>query len=245
MTKLDLDARWYAGTESGRRGAAPPIQVHAAAPDTVLLRQSIKTNFEAPFLYLLFGEDRAFLLDTGATADAAAFPLRAAVDILMNDWLRAHPRDGYELIVAHSHAHGDHVAGDGQFTDRPRTRVVGHSAAEVASFFGIAHWPRGRARLNLGGRVLEVIPTPGHYPSAVAINDVATGMLPTEDTVHPGRPSAQNFPAFQDSMRALCDFSAAPRIRVGSWRPHRKCRPGRSGTFRSAQPGTPMRRPYP
>ena len=214
MTKLDLDARWYAGTESGRRGAAPPIQVHAAAPDTVLLRQSIKTNFEAPFLYLLFGEDRAFLLDTGATADAAVFPLRAAVDILMNDWLRAHPRDGYELIVAHSHAHGDHVAGDGQFTDRPRTRVVGHSAAEVASFFGIAHWPRGRARLNLGGRVLEVIPTPGHQTSAVAIYDEATGMLLTGDTVYPGRLYVQDFPAFEDSLRALCDFSAAHPVSV-------------------------------
>jgi hydroxyacylglutathione hydrolase len=214
VTDLDLDVRWYAGTRSRRRGAVPPFQVHLAAPDTVLLRQSIATNFEAPFLYLLFGEDRAFLLDTGATADATGVPLRATVDTLIEDWLRAHPRDGYELIVAHSHAHGDHVAGDGQFTDRPRTRVVGHSAEDVAPFFGIGNWPRGRARVDLGGRVLEVIPTPGHHPSAVAIYDKATGMLLTGDTVYPGRLYVQDFPAFQDSLRALCDFSAAHPVSV-------------------------------
>lgn len=214
MTELDLDVRWYAGTRSGRRGAAPPIQVHPAAPDTVILRQSIATNFEAPFLYLLFGADRAFLLDTGATADATGFPLRATVDTLIDGWLRAHPRDGYELIVAHSHAHGDHVAGDGQFADRPRTRVVGHSAADVVSFFGIVDWPRGGARVDLGGRVLDVIPTPGHHPSAVAIYDEATGMLLTGDTVYPGRLYVQDFPAFQDSLRALCVFSAAHPVSV-------------------------------
>ena len=173
MTDLDLDVRWYAGTRSRGSSAAPPIQVHMAAPHTVLLRQSFESNFEAPFLYLLFGEDRAFLLDTGATADATRFPIRATVDTLIEEWLLAHPRHGYELVVAHSHAHGDHVAGDGQFTDRAHTRVVGHSALDVAAFFGIGNWPRGTARFDLGGRVLEVIPTPGHHPSAVAIYDLS------------------------------------------------------------------------
>ena len=185
-----------------------------AAPHTVLLRQSIASNFEAPFLYLLFGEDRAFLLDTGATADATGFPLRATVDTLIEDWLRGHPKDGYELIVAHSHAHGDHVAGDGQFTDRPHTRLVGHTADDVAAFFRIGDWPRGTARVDLGGRVLDVIPTPGHHPSAVAVYDGATGMLLTGDTVYPGRLYVQDFPAFQESLRTLCDFSALHPVSV-------------------------------
>ncbi|HEX9229179.1 MAG TPA: MBL fold metallo-hydrolase [Arthrobacter sp.] len=209
MTDLNLDVRWFAGAPRRGSRAAPPIQVHMAAPNTVLLRQSIASNFEAPFLYLLFGGDRAFLLDTGATADATGFPLRATVDTLIEDWLRSHPRDGYELIVAHSHAHGDHVAADGQFTGRPHTRVVGHSAEDVAAFFGIGNWPRGSARVDLGGRALEVIPTPGHHPSAVAVYDGATGILLTGDTVYPGRLYVQDFPAFQDSLRTLCDFSAA------------------------------------
>lgn len=214
MTDLDLDVRWYAGTRSRRRNTAPPIQVHRAAPHTVVLRQSIASDFEAPFLYLLFGEDRAVLLDTGATADATMFPLRTTVDELVEDWLRGHHRDGYELIVAHSHAHGDHIAGDGQFTDRPHTRVVGHSADDVAAFFGVSHWPRGTARLDLGGRVLEVIPAPGHHPSAVAIYDEATGVLLTGDTVYPGRLYVQDFPAFQASLRSLCEFSAANPVRA-------------------------------
>lgn len=209
MTDLDLDVRWYAGTRSRGSSGAPPIQVHMASPDTVLLRQSIAGNFEAPFLYLLFGEDRAFLLDTGATADPTGFPLRATVDALIEDWLRGHPKDGYELVVAHSHAHGDHVAADGQFTDRPNTRLVGHSADEVAAFFGIGDWPRGTARMDLGGRALEVLPTPGHHPSAVAIYDEATGILLTGDTVYPGRLYVHDFPAFQESLRTLCDFSAS------------------------------------
>ena len=214
MTNLDLDVRWSAGTRSRESRAAPPIQVHTAAPNTVLLRQSIASNFEAPFLYLLLGQDRAFLLDTGATADATVFPLRATVDTLIEGWLRRHPKDGYELVVAHSHAHGDHVAGDGQFTGRPRTRVVGHSTEDVAAFFGIDSWPQGRGRLDLGGRVLEVIPTPGHHPSAVAIYDEATRMLLTGDTVYPGRLYVQDFPAFQDSLCTLCDFSASHRVSV-------------------------------
>ncbi len=45
----------------------PPIQVHAYDPHTYVLRQSKATNYEAPFLYLLFGNERAILLDTGAT----------------------------------------------------------------------------------------------------------------------------------------------------------------------------------
>lgn len=39
-------------------------------------------NYEAPFLYLLFGNDRALLLDTGATADATLVPLRRLVEEL-------------------------------------------------------------------------------------------------------------------------------------------------------------------
>ncbi|MCB5281681.1 MBL fold metallo-hydrolase [Arthrobacter sp. AL08] len=209
MTELDLDVRWYEGTRSRPSRTAPPIQVHRAAPNTIVLRQNITDNFEAPFLYLLFGDERAFLLDTGATADPTRFPLRATVDTLIDRWLHEHPHDGYELVVAHSHAHGDHIAADGQFTGRHRTRLVGHSAEHVAAFFGIHDWPHGTARFDLGGRILELIPVPGHHPSAIAVYDEDTGILLTGDTVYPGRLYVQDFPAFQHSLRTLCDFAAA------------------------------------
>jgi hypothetical protein len=66
----DLDVRW----NHGARGEQP-IQVHSYDPHTYVLRQSKATSYEAPFLYLLFGNERAILLDTGATADPAIFPL--------------------------------------------------------------------------------------------------------------------------------------------------------------------------
>jgi glyoxylase-like metal-dependent hydrolase (beta-lactamase superfamily II) len=82
------------------------------------MRQSKDADFEAPFTFLLFGEDRALLLDTGAVDDDA---LRETVDRLMADWLAARPRSGYQLVVAHTHAHADHVAGDRSFVGRPDT----------------------------------------------------------------------------------------------------------------------------
>jgi hypothetical protein len=44
----------------------PPWQVHAYNKNTYILRQSGLTDYEKPFLYLLFGDERAFLLDTGS-----------------------------------------------------------------------------------------------------------------------------------------------------------------------------------
>lgn len=48
--------------------------MHAYSEHTVILRQNKSVHFEAPFLFLLFGNERALLLDTGATADPAHFP---------------------------------------------------------------------------------------------------------------------------------------------------------------------------
>ena len=122
----DLDVRW----NHGARGEQP-IQVHAYDPHTYVLRQSKATSCEAPFLFLLFGNERAILLDTGATADPAVFPLRARVDAVLAEWLAANPRESYELVVAHTHGHGDHVAGDGQFDGRPLTVLVAREAEAV------------------------------------------------------------------------------------------------------------------
>jgi hydroxyacylglutathione hydrolase len=41
-------------------------QVHEYNRDLYILRQSGCTDFEKPFVYLLFGEERAQLLDTGS-----------------------------------------------------------------------------------------------------------------------------------------------------------------------------------
>ena len=122
--KGSLDVRWIHGAPARKRTDDPPIQVHHYDEHTVILRESKSVNFEAPFLYLLFGNDRALLLDSGATADPAKFPLRATIDQLVTRWLARNPRSTYQLVVAHTHGHGDHVAGDAQFAGRPATTIV-------------------------------------------------------------------------------------------------------------------------
>jgi hydroxyacylglutathione hydrolase len=204
----DLNVRWIHGTRAGRGGDVP-IQVHRYDPHTVVLRQSMDVSYEAPFLYLLFGNERALLLDTGATADPTRFPLRETVDALVAAWLAEHPREGYELVVAHSHAHGDHVAGDAQFAGRPGTAVVGTDVDAVRSFFGFATWPDEVVRFDLGGRVLEITGIPGHHPASIAVYDPWSGFLLTGDTVYPGRLYARDFPAFAASLDRLVAFAAS------------------------------------
>jgi hydroxyacylglutathione hydrolase len=100
-----LDAHWIHGSRSPRRNTDPKIQVYAYDPHTYVIRQNMAVHYEAPFLYLFCGNDRALLLDTGATADPSRFPLRETVDTILQDWLTGHPRDAYELVVAHTHGH--------------------------------------------------------------------------------------------------------------------------------------------
>lgn len=171
--------RWIDGTN----GAEPATQVQALDADTFVIRQSVHSNFEAPFLYLLFGRDRALLVDTGAEGGS----IRPTVDRLVDEWLAAHKRKRIALVVAHSHSHGDHVAGDAAFQARPDTTVVGLKPADVAAFFGIGHWPDEVVRFDLGGRALSILPTPGHQAAAIMVYDPRLKMLLSGDTLYPGR----------------------------------------------------------
>jgi glyoxylase-like metal-dependent hydrolase (beta-lactamase superfamily II) len=205
----NLEVRWIHGSASRDSDTDPPIQVHAYDDHTYVLRQSKVVSHEAPFLYLFFGNDAALLLDTGASKDATRFPLRETVDGIVASWLAANPRDGYGLVVAHTHAHGDHIAADTQFADRPLTTVVGTDLDSVRSFFGFTSWPDQVASYDLGGRVLEVIGIPGHHPTSLAMFDPWTGFLLTGDTVYPGRLYGFDMPAFVASIDRLVDFAAA------------------------------------
>ena len=202
-----MDVSWIHGAPAGRRNSDPPIQVHHYDQHTVILRQSKSVNYEAPFLYLLFGNDRALLLDTGATADPAKFPLRATVDELIAEWLARHPRDAYQLVVAHTHGHNDHVAGDAQFAERPSTTVVNRELDAVQQHFGITDWPAQIVTFDLGGRVLDVTGSPGHHRAAITIYDRWTGFLLTGDTVIPGRLYAFDFPQFLASLDRMVDLA--------------------------------------
>ena len=168
--------------------------------DTFVIRQSKCVDFEAPFLYLLLGTDMALLHDSGATADADLFPIRRTVeDLIAGRSLR--------LVVTHSHGHGDHWAGDAQFTDLPEGSVAPTGAHEVAEFFGIEDWPRGDATLDLGDRPIDILPTPGHLGDHIALFDRTRGLLLSGDTMLPGTLTVRDWGAFRESIRLLARFA--------------------------------------
>jgi hydroxyacylglutathione hydrolase len=207
-TAGSLDVAWIHGTRARRNTVDPSIQIHRYDEHTVIMRQSKSVNYEAPFIFLLFGNDRALLLDTGATADPQLFPLRSTVDDLISAWLSKHPREGYELVVAHTHGHGDHVAADAQFAGRPATTVVPREVDAMRSFFGFGDsWPAETVTLDLGGRVLEIIGSPGHHAAAITVYDPWTGILLTGDTVLPGRLYAFDYAEFLATLNRLVDFA--------------------------------------
>ncbi|RNF84430.1 MBL fold metallo-hydrolase [Montanilutibacter psychrotolerans] len=205
---LELPRQWVHGA-----AGEPALQVHEAAPGFWVLRQSKRSNAEAPFLYLIAGAERALLLDSGAEpVQGHSLPLRETVDGLLAQWARAHGRAHFPLVVAHTHAHRDHVFGDAQFRDRPDTRIVGSTAQDVAKFFGLDRWPDGEANFDLGERAMTVLPIPGHEPAHIAVYDPVTGSLFTGDSLYPGLLTIRDWPAYRASAQRLAAFAAAHRV---------------------------------
>jgi glyoxylase-like metal-dependent hydrolase (beta-lactamase superfamily II) len=206
------DAPRFTHWIDGTTATEPEMQVQKIDADTFVIRQSVKTNFEAPFLYLLFGTDRALLIDTGA----GGLKIRPTVDRLVDEWRAKHGNRPIRLVVAHSHGHGDHHAGDDEFRARPDTDLVGLAREDVATFFHIAQWPTDIARFDLGGRVLDIIPTPGHQPAHMMVYDARTQLLFSGDMLYPGRlyVPLDKFDAFRASADRLATFAATHPIRA-------------------------------
>jgi hydroxyacylglutathione hydrolase len=195
-----LAVAWMHGAADCSQSTDPALQIHAYNATTYIIRQDKCRTFEAPFVYLLLGAETALLLDTGATNDNV---LRDAVLPLAGS--RA-------LLVAHTHAHGDHVAADGRFAGRASTTVVGAGVGAVQAAFGIAPWPTGTAEIDLGSRVLDVLAIPGHEQSHIALYDRETGLLFTGDSLYPGLLFINDWATYRASMRRLAEFVAAHEV---------------------------------
>ena len=205
-------APWIHGSPAGVENHDAPIQVQMVGEHTVVLRQNKALHYEAPFMYLFFGNERAYLFDTGATSDPELFPLRETVDALVAAWVDAHQHDSYELIVGHSHAHDDHYAADGQFADRPHTSVVGVEAQAVREFYGFGDDLDEIVTLDLGGRALEIVRAPGHDEASIVVFDPFTGWLLTGDTVYPGRLYVRDAAAFIASIARVAALAASRNV---------------------------------
>lgn len=208
LVPTDLaDVRWIHGAPDDGLSTDPPIQVVAADDDTFVLRQSKSVDFEAPFLYLLFGTETVLLHDSGATADPGRFPIRRTVDALIETRQQALGGRRPRLIVTHSHGHGDHWAGDAQFGDLPVGSVVPVGVEGVTDFFGIDAWPTGCALLDLGDRSIDVLPAPGHLGDHVVLFDRSRGWLLTGDTLLPGPLTVRDWGAFRESINRVAGFA--------------------------------------
>ncbi len=200
---MNFPARWIHGSPDCRQDAGPAFQVHRLDADTYALRESKCYSFEAPFLYLLFGDRMALLLDSGAQPDdGRPLPVREAVEGILAERGAA----GIHLRVAHTHDHGDHVFGDALLAARPDTEIVEADLESVRTAFGIGGWPEGTGSIDLGGRYLTVFPIPGHEPAHVAFHDEATATLFTGDLLYPGLLTVRDWPAYRASAARLAAF---------------------------------------
>lgn len=197
-----LDAHWHEGSPNCGKRPGPALEVHRYDPHTLILREGLCSTPEAPFMYLLIGEQRAILIDSGDLDDARQINLVAALQQLLPD----SPELGGKkprLLVAHTHAHREHRAGDAQLRQLPGTEVVGNDLESVKSFYKLPNWPDGVGHLDLGQRALDVIPTPGHEATGVTFYDRGSALVFSGDFLLPGRIRVDDSGEYQDSVARL------------------------------------------
>ncbi len=195
-----LTVSWMHGSQSCTTNTDPEVQVHMYNATTYIIRQNKCRTFEAPFIYVLVGTTSALMLDTGGTNTVT---LRDTVRGLIGT---------KPLLVAHSHAHGDHVASDSKLAGQANTTLVALTRASIQSTFGITTWPTTVGMYELGGRTLDVLAIPGHEAQHIAIYDRQTGLLLTGDSLYPGLLFINDWATYRTSIGRLAQFVSARPI---------------------------------
>jgi hydroxyacylglutathione hydrolase len=201
-----MDVHWNAGASDCAANPQPPLQVHPYNSTTFILRENPCSTAEAPFMYLLVGSGEALLIDSGDVADPQKMPLAQTVTELLAAPNTPGGQSKISLVVVHTHGHLDHRLGDSQFQNRPDVKVVLADLAHVRQYFGFPDWPNGLAQVDLGDRIVDVIPTPGHYPSHVSYYDRQTGLFFSGDFFLPGRLIIDEGAADLASAQRVADF---------------------------------------
>jgi hydroxyacylglutathione hydrolase len=146
--------------------------------------------YQENYSYLIIGQSRAVLFDCGSgTRDISG--------VVAN--LTKLP-----ITVIVSHLHYDHLGGIGPFghvamIDLPETRAdvsgvlftpgryeyMGFFDGRVAPSFRVGEWLAPNTMIDLGGRALRLLSTPGHTPSSVALFDAPNRRLFIGDFIYP------------------------------------------------------------
>ena len=205
------------------------FEVYKVAPAVYAIYEP--HQFEETISYLIVGDKRAALFDTGMGIG----DLKSVVGELTR----------LPIVVLNSHTHNDHVGDNWQFetiygmdTDFTRKNAQGSrddAQAELAPGQICGALPKGfdlktyatrpwkitayvhdGDHIDLGGRGLEIIATPGHTPDAISLLDRASGLLFTGDTYYPApiwlyRPET-DLDAYSVSIRQLA--ALAPQVKM-------------------------------
>lgn len=190
---------------------------------------------EETIAYLILGSRQALLFDTGmGIGDIRAVVAR----------LTSRP-----IVVINSHTHNDHVGGNWQFpfimgmdTDFTRASARGSredAQAEIAPGeicgalpegfdpkayrtrpWHVSRFVRGGFTIDLGGRTIEIVSTPGHTPDAICLLDRANGLLFTGDTYYPAaiwlfRPET-DLDAYVASVKRLAALAPDVKLVLGA-----------------------------
>ncbi len=205
------------------------FEVYRVAPGVLAIYEPHQS--EETIGYLITGEKRALMFDTGmGIGDLKA--LTAQLTHL-------------PIVVLNSHTHNDHVGNNWQFdsvwgmdTDFTRQNARGSREAAQAEIapsevcgnlpagfdrnsyltkpWKIAQYIHDGERIDLGGRKIEILATPGHTPDAISLLDRANGLLFTGDTYYPGtiwiyRPET-DLAAYGKSVHRLA--ALAPQVKL-------------------------------
>jgi glyoxylase-like metal-dependent hydrolase (beta-lactamase superfamily II) len=188
-------------------------------------------QFEEVISYLILGAERALLFDSGLGIGDIRSAAKALTEL--------------PVVVLNSHSHYDHIGGNHQFewiygpdTAYTRSRMTGLDHEQVAEAvsagwiwkdlpvgfdpetfatraYQIDEWVEEGTVIDLGGRSLEVLLTPGHAPDSLCLLDRENRLLFTGDTFYPAPlythiPGA-DFDAYRNSAHRLA--ALAPLIR--------------------------------
>lgn len=207
----------------------PWFEVYKVAPRTFAIYEPHQS--EETISYLIVGQKQALLFDTGMGIGN----LKRLVSRLTS----------LPVVVLNSHTHDDHVGDNWQFnyvfgmdTAFTRENAKGSTAdaqAEIVPSEICGDLPRGfdpktyrtkpwhvsffihdGFKIKLGGRIVEVIATPGHTPDAIALYDRENGLLFTGDTYYPApiwlyRPET-DLAAYEKSIARLA--ALAPEVKT-------------------------------
>ncbi|PKG82130.1 MBL fold metallo-hydrolase [Colwellia sp. 75C3] len=204
--------QWLHGSEDCKSNDDPAIEVFQYDKSSYILRQNKCLSYEAPFIYVLVGEDKILVLDTGATASEQEFPLYKTVQTLNKKHAEQDNSRNREVLVIHSHSHSDHYSADSQFENQPNVTVVAPNSKGIKEYYAFKDWPEEQTTIDLGGRSVTIIPTPGHQEEAISIYDTQTKWLLTGDTLYPGVIYVKEWHDYKDSITRLVEFTRKHKV---------------------------------